>query len=281
MKDRPFRQLTVIGVGLLGGSVGLAAKAADARVRVVGVGRRRESLDKALAAGVIDRATLDVTEGVRGADLVVLATPLGAYDEHMVAMKKALSPKAVVTDVGSTKGLVVRMAEGVLGKGGPFVGSHPLAGGARKGPEFARADLFRDATCVITPTRHTPPALVRRVERFWRSLGGVTVRMSPAEHDNALARVSHLPHVLAALVVAIQGKRSVSLAGYAFLDITRIALGDPVLWREIIMTNRPAILSSIDAADEQLMVFRDLVELSDGPGIEKYLAEAKARRDAL
>jgi prephenate dehydrogenase len=96
-----------------------------------------------------------------------------------------------------------------------------------------------------------------------------------------LARVSHLPHVLAALVVAIQGKRSVSLAGYAFLDITRIALGDPVLWREIIMTNRPAILSSIDAADEQLMVFRDLVELSDGPGIEKYLAEAKARRDAL
>ncbi len=268
-------------MGLLGGSVGLALNRAGDTARVVGVGRRRSSLERALAAGAIDQATLKTAEGVRGSDLVVLATPLGAYERHLQALSGALAPGAVVTDVGSTKALVVRLAESILGHGGPFVGSHPMAGSERRGVEFARADLFANATCVVTPSRYTPEAAVRRVERFWRTLGAITVRRSPLAHDRAVGRVSHLPHVLAALLVELQGQGDLELAGGGFLDTTRIASGDPAMWREIILTNRKAILDAIDDADERLMHLRDLIELGDGRGIERYLRRAKRRRDAL
>jgi len=275
------QQVTVVGVGLLGGSIGLAAKAADERVRVVGVGRRQSSLQKALDAGAIDHATLDAAEGAAGADVVVLATPMAAYEDHLQPMGAALRRRALVTDVGSTKRVVVQVAESVLGRGGPFVGSHPMAGGEQRGPECARADLFVNATCIVTPTGHTPASLTRRAERFWRMLGGVTVRMSPAEHDRSVARISHLPHLLAALMATGQKRRDLALAGPGWLDTTRIASGDPAMWREIVMTNRKAILSAIDDADEALMRVRDLIDAGDAPGLERLLAAAKRRRDAL
>ncbi len=281
MKKPVFKKVTVVGVGLLGGSIGLAVKAADERIAVVGVGRRKSSLDRALAAGAIDAATLSVADGVAGADLVVLATPLGAYEGHLSAMRDCLSPRAVVTDVGSTKAVAVRLAEGVLGKGGPFVGSHPMAGSERRGVQFARADLFAGATCIVTPTKHTRPAALRKVLRFWEMLGGKTVRMSPTAHDRAVARVSHLPHILAAMIVTGQKNADLELAGHGFLDTTRIASGDPAMWRDIILTNRKALLNAIDAADEQLMRIRDLVDLGDAAGIERYLTAAKKRRDEL
>ena len=273
--------MTVVGVGLLGGSLGLALKAADEGVRIVGVGRRQSSLDRALASGAVDQATLDTAEGVQGADLVVLATPLAAYEHHLAAMADVLSPGALVTDVGSTKQVAVALAESVLGRGGPFVGSHPMAGGERRGVEYARADLFANAVCIVTPTRHAPPGRVRRLERLWKMLGGLTVRMSPAAHDRAIARVSHLPHVLAALIVMGQRSADLALTGPGFLDTTRIASGDPAMWREILMTNRKAVLDAIDAADEHLTHLRDLVELGDGPGLEQFLGAAKRRRDRI
>ncbi len=282
MSGKPkFKKITVVGVGLLGGSVGLAAKAADERVRVVGVGRRQSSLDKALAAGAIDEATLDTAEGVDGADLVVLATPLRVYEDHLLAMKDSLAAGATVTDVGSTKSLVVRVAEGVLGRGGPFVGSHPMAGGERTGVQFARADLFGNVICILTPTARTATRHLRRAEGFWRTLGATTTRMTPAAHDKAVARVSHLPHLLAALMVMGQKAGSIDLAGNGFLDTTRIAAGSPAMWREIILTNRSAMLAAIDSADEQLMNLRDLIELGDGAGIERFFALARKRREAL
>jgi len=271
----------VVGVGLLGGSVGLAVKAADERVRVVGVGRRESSLAKALEAGAADEVTLDTAAAVGRADLVVLATPLGAYARHLMAMKPALRRGTCVTDVGSTKAMVVRLAKEILGTRGPFVGAHPMAGGERRGVEFARADLFVGATCIITPTKTTPPGKVRRVERFWRMLGAVTVRMSPTAHDRAVARVSHLPHILAAIIVAGQRDEDLPLAGPGFLDTTRVASGDPAMWRDILLTNRRAVLAALDAADEQLMHLRDLLELGDGPALERYLARAKGRRDEM
>ena len=271
----------MVGVGLLGGSLGLAVKAVDETVRVVGVGRRRSSLAKALACGAIDRATLDAAEGVEGSELVVLATPLGVYEEHLLAMAESLSPKAAVTDVGSTKSIVVRLAEDVLGRGGAFVGSHPMAGGERRGVEFARADLFVGAACIVTPTRHTPDKHLRRVEGLWRALGGLTTRMSPAQHDRAVAQVSHLPHVLAALIVTGQRTGDLHLAGKGFLDTTRIASGEPAMWREILLTNRKAVLAAIDATDEHLAHLRDLLELGDATGIERFLTRAKQRRDNL
>ena len=270
-----------MGVGLLGGSGGLAIKAADENIRVVGVGRRESSLARALAAGAIDAATLDAAEAVAGSDLVVLATPLSAYEAHLTAMAGALSPKATVTDVGSTKSIVVRLGECILGRGGPFVGSHPMAGAEHRGVQFARADLFINATCIVTPPRHTPARHVRRAERFWKMLGGITTRMSPARHDSAIARISHLPHVLAALMVVGQSSGELELAGNGFLDTTRIASGDPAMWREILLTNRKPVLDAIDAADEHLTHLRDLIELGDGRGIQRFLTAAKKRRDGL
>jgi len=281
MAKQRREKVTVVGVGLLGGSVGLAVKANRGNVHVVGVGRRQVSLDKALAVGAIDEATLDTAEGVAGADVVVLATPLGAYEKHLEAMKGVLGKGAVVTDVGSTKDLVVRLAEGILGRGGPFVGSHPMAGGERTGPQYARADLFVNAACIVTPTRNTPARLTRRAVRFWKDLGAITTQMTPARHDGAVARVSHLPHVLAAMIVMGQTSGSIDLAGNGFLDSTRIASASAGMWREIILTNRKAVLKAIDDADEQLMNLRDLIELGDGPGIERFLETARRRRDKL
>jgi prephenate dehydrogenase len=273
--------MAVIGVGLIGGSVALAAKAADEATRVVGVGRRRTSLDRAVAAGAVDEVTLDPAEGVAGADVVVLAAPLDAYPAHLEAIAGALADGAMVTDVGSVKAPAVAAAEAVLGPGGPFVGSHPMAGGERTGVEFARADLFVHATCVVTPTERTPPELADRAEAFWRELGGLTLRMSPAEHDLAVARVSHLPHLLASLIVAAQDERSIDLAGGGFMDATRIASGSPEMWRQIALHNREAVLAALDDAGTRLADLRRLIDDADGPAIERFLAHAKTRRDDL
>lgn len=278
---KQIRQITIVGVGLLGGSIGLAAKAADERVRVVGVGRRRESLEKARAAGAIDLGTLDFAEGLAGTDLVVLASPLGAYEANLRELAGRSPRRAILTDVGSVKGPVVRQAARILGRKARFVGSHPMAGGERKGPEFARADLFAGATCIVTPTADTPAGLVRRVEAFWQSLGGVTLRMDPGEHDKAVAAVSHLPHVLASMIVAMQNSASLAVAGPGFLDTTRIASGDPAMWREIILANRQAILQSLGSAEKQLTRLRKMIQQADGGGIEQFLASAKERRDEL
>ena len=281
MSAKRIENITVVGVGLLGGSIGLAAKAVDERIRVVGVGRRMSSLRRALDAGAIDEASLDPAAGSKGADVIILATPLPAYARHLERIADVVRRGTLVTDVGSTKRLVAGIAERILGKGGAFVGSHPMAGGEQQGPEYARADLFVGATCIVTPTRHTPPAVVRRAERFWEMLGGVCVRMSPPAHDRAVARISHLPHLLASLLVHIQKKGDLDLAGTGWMDTTRIASGSPAMWREIITTNRQAVLNALDAADEEIMHLRDLVETGDGDGIERYLTGAKKRRDQL
>lgn len=275
-----MKHVTIIGVGLLGGSAGLAIKAAHPGVHVAGVGRRRSSLDAATQAGAIDSATLDPTESVGRSDLVILATPVGAFEKHLRGLAGALRDRAVVTDVGSTKAQVVRMAERILGRGGPFVGSHPMAGSERKGVAFARADLFQGAMCVITPTSQTPAPAVRRIEAFWGELGMETVRMSPSAHDRAVAAVSHLPHALASLLVMLPAKQHLGLAATGFRDATRLAGGDPELWRDIFLSNRSAILRALDELDESLMHLRDLVQLGDGPGLEKFFAAAKKRRDA-
>lgn len=279
MRRRRIRHVTIIGVGLLGGSAGLAIRANDPAVRIAGVGRRRASLDAALSAGTIDTAHLDPTEAVSDSDLVILATPVGAFEKHLRAIAPHLKKEVIVTDVGSTKAAVVRAAERILGKGGPFVGSHPMAGSEHKGVAFARADLFVGATCIITPTAHTPPALTDRVDRLWKNLQMRTLRMTPTQHDRTTARVSHLPHVLASLLMILPAKADLAAAATGFHDATRLAGGDPEMWRDILMTNRKAILSSIDAFDESLMQLRDLLELSDAPGIEKFLAAAKRRRE--
>jgi prephenate dehydrogenase len=202
------------------------------------------------------------------------------FEKYLRAVAGLLPARALVTDVGSTKAGVVRAAERVLGKGGPFVGSHPMAGGEAKGAAFARADLFAGATCIVTPTDDTPARATGRIERFWQALGMRTVRMSPAAHDRVTARVSHLPHVLAGLLMMLPRKSDLDVAATGFRDATRLAGGDPEMWRDILVTNRKQVLAAIDEFDDSLMHLRDLVEMADTPGIEKFLAAAKKRRDS-
>lgn len=274
-----LRHVTIVGVGLLGGSAGLALRAARRGVRIAGVGRRQSSLDEAMRLGVIDTGHLDPAECVGRSDLVILATPVAAFERHLRAISGHLRDGAVVTDVGSTKERVVRMGERVLGAGGPFVGSHPMAGSEQKGVACARADLFTGATCIVTPTGRTPEPLAERVERLWRDLGMRTLRMTPAAHDRAVARVSHLPHVLAALLMMHPRKGDLEVAATGYRDATRLAGGDPEMWRDILMTNRRAILDAVDGFEEELMHLRDLLETGDAPGIEDFFAKAKRRRD--
>ncbi len=278
MAEQKLHHVTIIGVGLLGGSAGLAIKAHDPDVRIAGVGRRQSSLDEALAVGAIDTAHLDPAEAVTGSDMVILATPVGAFAKHLEAIKPALKPGAMVTDVGSTKARVVQMAEKILG-GDRFVGSHPMAGSERTGPSFARADLFEGATCIITPTGRTTKALADRVEKFWQTLGMKTLRMSPAAHDKAVARVSHLPHALSAMLMMLPKDADFNVAATGFRDMTRLAGGSPEMWRDIFLTNRKAVLDALDTLDENLCQLRDLLELGDAVGIEKLLTEAQKRRE--
>jgi prephenate dehydrogenase len=155
-----------------------------------------------------------------------------------------------------------------------------MAGSERKGPAFARTDLFTGATCIVTPTASTPPALVRRAERLWRALGAATVRMNPAAHDRAMAAVSHLPHAVAALLAMLPPRAALAIAGKGLADMTRLASGDPEVWRDIFVTNRRAMLEAIDEFDERLMALRDLMELGDADGLLRLLAAAKKRRDS-
>jgi len=270
--------VTIVGVGLLGGSAGLALKAHDPQIRVAGVGRRQSSLDAAMAAGAIDTAHFDAAEAVGQTDLVILATPVGAFELHMRAIGPVLSGGAIVTDVGSTKSGVVRAARRRLGHD-RFVGSHPMAGSEQKGVAFARADLFAGATCILTPTAKTPARVTARVERLWRRMGMRTVRMSPARHDRAVARVSHLPHALASLLMRLPARADLDVSATGFRDATRLASGDPEMWRDIFLTNRGQVLAAIDEFDEALMQLRDLVDLGDRKGLERFFSSARARRE--
>lgn len=280
MSEQRCRHVTIVGVGLLGGSAALAIKADDPGVRIAGVGRRQSSLDKALEIGAIDTAHLDSADAVAETDLVILATPVGAFAPHMRSIAPVLRRGAIVTDVGSTKVGVVRTAERILGRGGPFVGSHPMAGSEQKGVAFSRADLFQGATCVVTPTSRTPRDLTRRVERFWRTLGMRTVRMSPSAHDRAVARVSHLPHVLASLLMMLPDEADLDVSATGFRDATRLASGDPEMWRDILTTNRKAILAAMDLLGARMAELRRLLESGKPAEIEKLLASAKKRRDS-
>ena len=271
---------TIIGVGLLGGSIGLAIRRRFPKAVVAGVGRRKSSLALAIRHKCIHEAFLDAAEPVRRSDLVILATPVGAFEKHLRAIAPVLKPGAMVTDVGSTKAEVVRVAERICGRGGAFVGSHPMAGSENKGPAFATTDLLNGALCIVTPTKHTPPALRKRAETLWRELGMRTLRMAPAAHDRAAAAVSHVPHALSALLMLLPKDAELPVSATGLRDMTRLAGGDPEMWRDIMTTNRTAILASLDNFSRSLAHLRAMLQRDDAEAVETFFARAKRRRDA-
>ena len=242
----PLDQLTIVGVGLIGGSVGLAAKARAVARTVVGVGRDDRTLSRAQAAGVIDSFTTDLAAGVKRADIVVVCTPVDRVAADVISSAAAAPARCVITDAGSTKGDILAAVDGKLPPGGAvFVGSHPLAGSEKKGSAHASATLFVDRLVVVTPGPGADPEAAAVVDLFWQSLGARVRRMGPADHDAALAYTSHLPHAAAAGVAAVTPPEWLGLTAGGFRDITRVAAGDPALWAAIFAANRPGVLTAV------------------------------------
>ncbi len=280
-----FRKITIVGVGLLGGSVGLAARKCRVAKEIAGYARRPKTIAEAEKVGALDYATTDLLAAVSGADLVILCTPLAQMRTLTERFLPALKRGAIVTDVGSVKADVVRELESLVAKAGAqFVGSHPLAGGEKMGVPAARADLYTNAVCVVTPTKKSNPAAVRKVEQFWKSLGARVVKMDAAKHDALVSRTSHLPHLVAAALAGLvldpkSPKVQAQLCATGFRDTTRIASGSPEMWRDIALTNRKNVSQSVDALVGELKKFQAALKNGDAKAVEKFFATAKERRD--
>lgn len=280
LRNKELRRVSLVGVGLLGGSIGLALRAVGFSGVRVGVGRRESSLRKALEYEAVDEVTQDVQAGVAGAQLVILCTPISRFEPLLRQMIPGLGPGTYVTDVGSTKTEVVRLAHRLLPKSVHFVGSHPIAGSEKIGVEFARADLFDRCLCLVTPTPRTPAGTVRWVRSFWEALGAYTVTVSPQRHDAVLARVSHLPHAVATALVGLALRGSaINFAGPGFADATRIASGDPLMWTDVFRTNRRAMIRGIDQLIAELTRLRARLHRDDAQAILTWLEKGKTARD--
>ena len=276
-----FDSLAVVGVGLIGGSVGLAAKARAATRRVVGIGRNPDTLARAQELGAVDEFTTDLAAGVRSADVVVFCSPVDLIARQVREAAGYAMPGALFTDAGSTKGTIVRDLDGHLPDHVRFVGAHPLAGSERQGAEHASADLFAGRVCVLTPTASSDPKAVERARLFWQALGCEVKTLTPEEHDLALATTSHLPHLLASLLAGQLPDKWRPFAATGFRDTTRVAAGDPALWTAIARENALALSHALERFDEGLQQLRRAVLNRDEDALTDILAAGKKVRDAL
>ena len=273
-----FQRLSILGVGLLGGSIGLALRSKSSARKITGYGHRPATIGTALKLGAIDRGAPDPADAVADADLVILCTPVSTFTDLLTRIAPALKPGAVVTDVGSTKRSICAAAERLLPPGVHFVGSHPMAGSEKRGVEAARADLFRDALCITTPTLRSDSTVVRSVESFWQDMGMRVTRVTPEDHDRLLSDVSHLPHALAAALVLLQSDQSLPLAGPGFQDATRIAAGDAGLWRDIFLDNADNLRDSIHRFRQHLDRLEGLLDPAKAKELTHWLNGAAIKR---
>jgi len=280
-----WKRIALVGVGLLGGSLGMALRKRRLADSVIGFVRRAASVAECRKLGAVDLATRDLRQAVAGAELIVLCTPIAQMLPLANEMLPALEPGAIVTDVGSVKCRVVCDLEELIGQaGGHFVGSHPMAGSEKNGVAAARADLFDDAVCVVTPTPGTDKAAVRQVEQLWKLAGARLLRLTPEAHDILVSRSSHLPHVVAAELANFvlspeHPKAQALLCANGFRDTTRIASGSPEMWRDIAVANRENLASALGTLVQDLQAFRRVLKHGDSETIAKFFAQAKQRRD--
>ena len=280
-----WQKISIIGVGLLGGSIGLAVKQRKLAKEVAGYVRRAASLKECERAGAVDYATTDLLAAVSGADLVILCTPLAQMRALVQRILPALKRGAIVTDVGSVKASVVRDLETLVEKSDAhFIGSHPMAGGEKTGVLAARADLFECAMCVVTPTKKSNRVALRKVEQFWSALDGRVLRMTPELHDVFVSRTSHLPHVAAAALASLvlnpaHPEVQAELCAMGFRDTTRIAAGSPEMWRDIALANRKHLGCSLGAFIGELQTFQRALKAADVKAVAGFFETAKQRRD--
>jgi prephenate dehydrogenase len=282
--ERLFESMAVVGVGLIGGSLARAARERGLVSRIIGLGRGQKNLRRALELGVIDVAETDWDRGIRGAELVVLATPVESIVELLPRVGPLCGDETVLTDVGSVKGAIVEEAEGILPNPGLFVGGHPIAGTEHSGVEASFPSLFTDRKTILTPTGRTDPGALDRVRRLWEAVGSTVVLMETDQHDKVMAYVSHLPHMVAyALVHTVysEDQRQGNLARFSaggFLDFTRIASSHPEMWRDICLMNRESLLEAIESFALTLETFKALISEKDAKGLEEHFDRCRRTR---
>ncbi|HTZ18007.1 MAG TPA: prephenate dehydrogenase/arogenate dehydrogenase family protein [Dissulfurispiraceae bacterium] len=279
-----FRRAAIIGVGLIGASAALAMRERDICDEIAGFGRREENLRRAKERGIIDDYRTDAASSVEGADLVILATPVGILGKLAAAIRPALKKGAVVTDVGSVKGALVAELEALMPEGVHFIGSHPIAGSDKSGIDEARGNLFSGARCIVTPTPRSDKSAMDMIVSMWEAAGALVECMDAFRHDEIFALVSHMPHIIAyAMVNAVEAAdpRCVEYSGGGFRDTTRIAASSPELWRDIAMMNRGNLIRVIASFRENLDKIEKCLEGNDAQGLERELIRAQKLRMSI
>lgn len=279
MKD--LKQTTVIGLGLLGGSITLSVLRSFPETKVTGYTHRPSTREKARRLSLATEIVDDITKSVVGADLVILATPIRTFEQTFRQIRGVLPKGCIVTDVGSTKVLPHRWAAELLGKDVHYVGSHPIAGSERRGLEFARDDLFDRAMCILTTTKKTNADAFETLRRFWLQLGCFVKSMTPAEHDRTFANISHVPHVVASALISANDSQTLKFAGKGFIDTSRIASGPANIWADILLTNAQNTGRGIDRIIRELLKLKEAIVTGNEKQTEKLLETARARRAEL
>jgi prephenate dehydrogenase len=279
-----FRRAAIIGVGLIGASAALAMREKGFCDEVIGFGRKEENLRRAKERGMIDDYSLDAAASVEGADLVILAVPVGILGKLAEAIRRALRKGAVVTDVGSVKGALVSELESLMPEGVHFIGSHPIAGSDKSGIDEARGSLFSGARCIVTPTPLSDKSALDKIVSLWEATGGLVECMDAYRHDEIFALVSHMPHIVAyAMVNAVEtiDPGCVEYSGGGFRDTTRIAASSPELWRDISMMNRENLIRVLGSFKDNLRRIERCLEENDWDGIEKEFSRAQKLRISI
>ena len=276
-----FKQITIIGVGLIGGSIGLAVKKRKLTARVVGVTAHKESLKKALRRKAIDFGTLDLRKSVLNSDMVILATPVDKVVSTLKTISPRLKKNCIVIDVASVKENIVGKAEKAIGSKASFVGTHPMAGSEQRGVEKAGMDLFKGAPCILIRTKNTDAKAFKAVRDFWKALGSKIHVLSAKEHDEKISNISHLPHIAASCLSLSAALSSLQFAATGFRDATRIASSDPDLWTSILMSNRSNVAKDIKNYIKQLEKIRRVIASGKEGALRRALVDAKKKRDRL
>lgn len=273
--------VTIVGVGLIGGSIGLALRQRKLARSVVGVGWRQVSLSRAQRLGAIDRVALRLDEAVADSDLTIFCTPVTTIVEQVSQAAEHCTKNALFTDCGSTKGRIVERLEATLPPKVRYVGSHPLAGSEKRGVEHARPDLFEGRVCVVTATHRTSQSAIRKLREFWMSLGSRVVLLAPEVHDQIVAYTSHAPHLAAAALTIMLPERYREFAAGGFRDTTRIAASDPNLWTGIFLDNANRLLEALSAFEDSVSEFRTALERRDAAHLRELWHRAREGREAI
>lgn len=279
--------MVIVGVGLIGGSLAMAGRKNGLVKEIIGVGRGAANLKEAVKLNVIDSFAFDISEAVKDADLIVLATPVGGFEGLVKQMRHKLNKGAIITDAGSVKGRMVSRIERLLPRGTYFVAGHPIAGKEKSGVKAATHRLFEGTKCILTPTKKTDASALKKVKALWKAVGAEVVLMDPMLHDKVLGAVSHLPHAAAYSIVNTvaeikkDGNNFIAFSGGGFKDFTRIAASSPEMWRDIFLSNRENLVSIISRYQKNLEKLKKYIKDKDSKKLIKELEKAKAIRDRL